>query len=136
MTRTSFVLASAVAMVTAGSAILAAPQQIRPGEMTQARVWIENRNRTEAIPVTLEALGDVSKALRVEVSGTPAVTVTPTTIVRTQRVRQTWDHRAITVAAGVDVEATLRQAGSDGWEAVAVQSAPQNGMVVLLKRPR
>lgn len=136
MIRTSTALVSVVAIIAVGSAILAAPGQIRPGEMTQARVWVENRNRNEAIPVTIEGLGDFSKPLRVEVTGTPAVTITPTTVVQARQVRQLWEHRAITLAAGRDVDVALMQAGADGWEAVGLQPAPQNATLVLLKRPR
>jgi hypothetical protein len=122
---------------TCASAMLAAPGQTtaRPGEMTQARVFIENRGNDEAIPVSLENLGNVTRPLSVEVSGTPAVTLTPTTVVRTALARQPWEYRVLTVAGGAAEDAALRQAGSDGWEAVGLQPAT-SGFVVLLKRPR
>ena len=47
-----FVTLAAVAMT---AIVLARGQATtRPGDPTQARVWVENRNRTEAIPVRLD----------------------------------------------------------------------------------
>ena len=58
----------AATVVLAGVAAVAAPGQDRPGQPTQARVWIENRGGSQAIPVTLE--GDSLNApLRVHVDG-------------------------------------------------------------------
>jgi len=123
--------------LTAGSQMLAAPGQAtaRPGEMTQARVFIENHSSSEAIPVSLENLGDLRRPLSVEVSGVPTVTFPPNTTVRIGVTRQPWDYRMLTLASGADAESALRQAGSDGWEAVGLQPAP-TGLTILLKRPR
>src|ERR1700694_3529800 len=106
------------AVAVAGSAILAAPGQgtARPSDMTPARVWVENRSKSEALPVTIEGLDDFAKPLRVEAIGVPAVSITPTTVVQAKVVRQPWDHRTVTVAAGQDVGVALMQAGGDGWE--------------------
>ena len=43
-------------LMTAGGAMLAAPGQYtqRPGEMTEARVWIQNRARADAVAVTVQ----------------------------------------------------------------------------------
>lgn len=125
-----------IGTVVAGVAMLAAAGQLRPGEMTQARVWIENRSKSEAVPVMIHGLDDLEKPLRVEIVGTPTVGIAPTTVAQVRVVRQTWDHRTVTIAAGADVEASLRQAGLEGWEAVGFQPAPQGGMLVLMKRPR
>src|SRR5262249_11777284 len=42
-------------VAVAGSAMLAAPgeQTPRPGQMTEARVWVQNRGAAEALPVEL-----------------------------------------------------------------------------------
>ena len=46
--------AFAFALIVAGTSILAAPSQTAtPGQITQARVWIQNHGRTEAVPVEL-----------------------------------------------------------------------------------
>jgi len=120
----------------AGSRMLAAPGQgtARPGDPTQARVFIENHSSSEAIPVSLENFGD-SKPLKVDVWGIPTVTFAPNTTVRTGATRQSWEYRLVTLSAGAEAESALRQAGSDSWEAVSMQQGPA-GLVVLLKRPR
>ncbi len=48
-------------------AILAGQQPSRPGEMTQARVFIENRNASDAVPVSIESMPVDVSPLRVEV---------------------------------------------------------------------
>ena len=138
MTKTAVVIVSFVAIAAARSAMLAAPGQstARPGEILPARVWIENRNRNEAIPVSIEGLTDFAKPLRVEVVGTPVVSLVPTTVVQARFVRQPWEHRTMTVAAGQDLTVALMQAGNDGWEAVSSQLSPSGAAIVLLKRPR
>jgi hypothetical protein len=43
-------------LIVAGTAMLAAPIQQttqQPGQMTQAHVWVQNRGRSEAVPVDL-----------------------------------------------------------------------------------
>jgi hypothetical protein len=123
--------------VTAASGMLAAPGQTtaRPGEPTQARVFIENRGINEAIPVSLEHLGEIDRPIRVEVWGIPSVTVAPNTTVRVEHARQLWDYRMLTLASGAAAESALKQAGSEGWEAVGLQTSP-TGLIAVLKRPR
>lgn len=115
------VAAVSLGALVAGSRMLAAPGQTtaRPGDMTQARVFIENHGSTQAIPVSLENY----------------VTIAPNSTVRIAVTRQPWEHRLLTIAAGTDADVALRQAGVDGWEAVGMQQGP-SGLVVLLKRPR
>jgi hypothetical protein len=49
------VRASALVLLVGGPSILAAPgQTAQPGQMTQARVLIQNRGRGEAVPVSLQ----------------------------------------------------------------------------------
>jgi hypothetical protein len=128
--------AGCVCALCAASSMLAAPGQgtPRPGDPTQARVFIENHNSSEAIPVSIENYGD-SRPLKVDVWGTPTVAVSPNTTVRTSAARQPWDYRLLPLAAGAVGEAALREAGADSWEAVGIQQGP-GGLVVLLKRPR
>jgi hypothetical protein len=132
----TIVAAVLLCALIAGSRMLAAPGQAtaRPGDPTQARVFIENHSSSEAIPVSLENFGD-ARPLKVDVWGTPTVTVAPTTTVRTAGTRQLWEYRLLTLPAGAEAESALRQAGSDSWEAVGMQQG-SNGLVVLLKRPR
>jgi hypothetical protein len=62
-------------LVVGGAAVLAAPAQgtVQPGQTTQARVWVQNRGRGEAVPpkweyrsVTLEVDANVAQALGAE----------------------------------------------------------------------
>ena len=44
-----------LALLVAGTSMLAAPDQTAtPGQMTPARVWIQNRGRGEAVPISLQ----------------------------------------------------------------------------------
>src|SRR5262245_13017001 len=122
-------------VVAAGAASLAAPQ-VRPGEPTKPSVWVENRGQNEAVPTTLEGMSDFAKPLRVEVTGTTAVALAPSTIVQVRPARQNWEHRLISVPAGGDLAAGLTKLEGDYWEAVGFVASAQGGTTVLLKRPR
>jgi hypothetical protein len=117
-------------------AILAGQQPSRPGEMTQARVFIENRNASDAVPVSIESMPVDVSPLRVEVIGTPGVALVPSTVVSTRIVRQPWEHRLLTVPAAGDVAAALSKLAEENWEAVGFQINAQGATTVLLKRPR
>jgi hypothetical protein len=115
--------------LTAGTVMLTARgQQSRPGEIGEAHVLVDNRHLEQAIPVVIVQRNPDS--LRVQVTGTHTASA-----VGTRTVRQPWEYRTITVAAGQDPAASLASAGVDGWEAVGFQSG-QGGVAVLLKRPR
>jgi hypothetical protein len=119
--------------LTAGTAMLAARgQYARPGEIGGNHVLVDNRYPEQAIPVVLQQRPD---PLRVQVVGTTTVRVDPTSAVGIRTVRQLWEYRTITVAAGQDPAGSLANAGLDGWEAVGFQSG-QGAVEVLLKRPR
>ena len=63
---------AAIAVVTTlTSATLAAPQ-VRPGELTKAEVWIQNRARSEAIPVLVEQ-SDNAPPLSISIETRPEV---------------------------------------------------------------
>jgi hypothetical protein len=110
---------------TGTAVVLVAQAPTRPGEMTQARVWIENRSPNEAIPVAIQ-----SSATPVRVTGDPA---TPLPIVA---VRQVWEYRSLQFATNVELTRGLVASGNEGWEAVGVVSYGAAGVTVLLKRPR
>jgi hypothetical protein len=116
--------------LTAGAAMLA---QSRPGDMTQSRVWIENRLTGDAIPVVVQNTGAPARVL---VTGTPSVTVESANTLPTRLVRQSWEYRTIVLPAGQDPASLLVAAGNDGWEAVAVLQPSQPSASLLLKRPR
>jgi hypothetical protein len=135
-TRFLTVLASSIAL-TAGVVTTAAPGQNteRPGELTRANVWIQNRSSSEAIPVVLQDVA-TSAPIDVQVVGTPTVALGPTSTVQARRVRQAWEYRTVSIPRGQDVAAALGTAGMEGWEVTGVQFPDQSGTVILLTRPR
>ena len=135
--RLAWALGVPVALI-AGSAALAAPGQgqDRPGQPTQARVWVENRGRNEAIPVVLQEGVQLIGTPTVQVGGTPTVAIAPTTIVQARLARQLWEYRTLLIVPGQDVTKLLLGAGQDGWEVTGLQLADQSGTALLLKRPR
>ena len=114
-----------VLAVTAGTVYLAAQATKTPGEMTQARVWVENRGTNEAIPVSVERFGSTPS---VRLSSVDASVVLPS-----RAVRQPWEYRIVAYDAGA-----LVGAGNEGWEAVGMVQTNTDGpgVSVLLKRPR
>jgi len=127
---------SGCAALMAGTVIVAAPGQDRPGQPTQARVWIENRSNSEAVPVNL--VNDSSNTpLRVQVTGSPAVTIGGSITLPTRAVRQNWEYQVVAVPFGQDPTTTLQPLGLQGWEATGSQLPAANGGVLLvLKRPQ
>jgi len=115
------VLGGGVAVVATG-VMLAAPGaqgQDRPGQIGQAKVWIENRGRAEAVPIILE-----------EVAASSPINV------QARRARQQWEYRTLTLQPGPDPAVALSALGADGWETTGVQLAALPPNVVVLKRPR
>src|SRR5436309_1500084 len=108
--------AGAATVFITASAILAAPQQttLTPGQMTQARVWIENRGQSEAVPVDLRAL-NTDSALRVLVVNND-VTHPTTQPVPVRIARPVWEYTVLSVPSGQDLARALNQRGIDGWE--------------------
>ena len=96
----------------------------RPGEPTQARVWVENRNPNEAVPVIVENVV------------TPITAHLDTTsTVQTVAARQTWQYRSEQLSPGASA-AVLDRVGMEGWEAVGVLQSGPMGVTILFKRPR
>jgi hypothetical protein len=120
---------SAVLVLVAASAILIG-QGERPGQIWPAKVWIQNHDPSEAVPVSIQ------DTPWVQVTGTPSVTITPTTIVQSRLVRQTWEYNVVTVPTGRDPIPALSRAGQDGWEAAGVQLSGSEGTSIVMKRPR
>ena len=128
------VSALACVFVVGGTAMLAAPDQTpQPGQMTQARVWIQNRGRGEAVPISLqEATLDTPLRVRI-VNAQPQ----PTTdeAVHARLVQQSWDYHAITLKEGQDPVAALIGPGAAGWETTGIAFVKPDGVTLLLKRP-
>ena len=130
---------AAIALVTCRSAMLAAPQQttLYPGQMTDARVWIQNRpERGEAIPVMLESASRNLPPLRVHVVNSQNALVFDEPI-RARLVPQTWDYQSVVVAASQDVARRVNELGIAGWETTGVAFVAADGArTILMKRPR
>jgi len=126
----SYTIKSAVVigaiLAAGGVAVFARGQSTtRPGEPTLARVWIENRSASDAIPVAIQS---AVAPLRVQLD--------PSTVVISNAGRQAWEYRSIPLASGADPARGLAAAGTEGWEAVGVLQSGAAGVTVLLKRPR
>ena len=125
-------------LFAAGGAITAAPGvsgQDRPGLIGQARVFVENRGRNDAVPVVLQDVMTPSP-IGVQVVGTPTVALAPAAVVAARLIRQQWEYRTLNILPGQDAAAALSAPGADGWEATGVQLQAQAGTVIMLKRPR
>ena len=144
MTRRIVVAASVSVAFVAGSAMLAAPGQgtRTPGQPTDGRVWIENRGRNEAIPVTAQeplpvVVQNVATAsLPVRLAG--ASPNMPPPPVAVQSAQQPWDYRTIAVPGNADAQAVtklLAGEGGAGYE-LAGQLPAASGTLLVLKRPR
>jgi hypothetical protein len=128
--------AFAFALIVAGTSILAAPSQTAtPGQMTQARVWIQNHGRTEAVPVELRD-ANLDAPLKVQVMNGDA-TFARASAVQVTEIRKTWDYDTITIAStGDDVAKVLTAKGTAGWETTGIAFVTADGTKLLLKRPR
>src|SRR6266516_864709 len=110
----------------AGTVLLGARGQSRPGEIGESHVLVDNRAE-QAIPVVVQRNLD---PLRVQVTGTHTVMIDPTSVATIRTARQPWEYRTITVTPGQDPMAPLAATGLEGWEAVGFQSG-QSGLAVL-----
>jgi hypothetical protein len=137
--RTTLTSALAAALVCGGSAMLAAPGQgtLRPGQMTEARVWVQNRAPHEAVPISIQDAAKELPPLRVRVVNgpTPQASDEP---VHVKFARQRWSYRTVVLTPGTQVGGggPLDALGAEGWEATGVTfGAPDGGVAVLMKRP-
>ena len=125
------------AVVMSASARTAAPQTAYPGQMTQARVWIQNKGDGEAVPVDLRDV-NVAAPLRVQVvNADPAHATMPPVQVRLTR--PVWEYSSVVVPEREDVVRALIARGAEGWEVVSMaEVAGANGPATrfLLKRLR
>jgi hypothetical protein len=124
----------AIAAVSGAPAIVAAPEQtITPGQMTQAKVWVQNRGANEAMPVDLRE-SNLANPLRVEVvNGAPGRPSNPVVV---RVVRELWQYQSLLVRPEQDPASVLSQAANTGWETTGVTFNRPDGVLLLLKRPR
>lgn len=105
-----------------------------PGQMTQARVWVQNRGRAEAVPVDLRDV-NVETPLRVQVVNGEVGSRAPNpALVRLGH--QQWEYATVAVAPGAQATAVLNERGTDGWETTGIAWTTGDGTTLLLKRPR
>ncbi|HMF96217.1 MAG TPA: hypothetical protein VKE96_18065 [Vicinamibacterales bacterium] len=131
-TVAAFCLGAAVA--TASAIVAGQPTTPYPGQMTEARVKIDNRGSSESVPVDVQAI-NVREPLRVEViNGDASHPTVPPVLVRSARA--TWEYATTTVPAGQDAVAALNARGAQGWELMGVTLPATGGMTFILKRMR
>ena len=137
--RTMAMSLLAVALVAAGTTMRAAPDQTaRPGDMTEGRIWIQNRTRADAIAVNLRA-ADIETPLRVQVANTDSNphSVKVSGSIRTQPLRQEWDYDTVVIVPDTNPTQALKPLGLAGWETTGVSwTNAQGTTTLLLKRPR
>jgi len=129
--------ACACLLTVAGTSTLAAPAQTpKPGQMTEAHVWVHNRGRNEAVPVELLTV-NLDRPLRVQVvNGEPQdVSINP---MRVRFARVEWEYQTITIPPGAQssMAAMLNAQGAQGWETTGIVFEAENRTTLLLKRPR
>ena len=137
MTKTLACVLFACLLLAAGVALRATATQDgtpQPGQPTQGKVWIQNSGETEAVPVSIQDMASEAPPLRVQVIGTPTVTIGA----RSEQAggRPLWEYQDVTIPSGQDAAGLLNVAGADGWETTGVTVATQAGTVVVMKRPR
>src|SRR5262245_41744077 len=124
-------------LIAARSAILAAPQQTTqyPGQMTEARVWIQNRAKGDAVAVTIQDAASDLAPLRVRVVNgqNSAVFDEP---LRTRSAPQQWEYQVVPVPAATAALNTLLALGNAGWEVTGGFTGASGAAMLLLKRPR
>jgi len=131
----SLTLTTIACALAAGTLVpLAAPSQDRPGIPTQARVWVENHDVNESIPVALTSVDPSLPPLRAQLTGASAVSITG--IVEARLRRSTWEYQTMTVQTGQNAAAALNAAGAEGWELTGLATPTANGFSVIMKRPQ
>lgn len=121
-------------VIVAGTCVLAAPgQTAQPGQMTQPRVFIQNRGRGEAVPISIED-SSLDAPLRVRVVNMQDAKVKDEAI-HARLVQQSWDYHTVVVKDGQDPVVALIGPGAAGWEATGVAFVKADGVTLLLKRP-
>ena len=125
----SLLLASA--LLTRASA----PAQTYPGQPTQAKVWVQNRGASEAVPIGLEQIAD-DVTMNVKITGTPSVAIASPAVLDTRYARQTWEYQRITLQPDSDPTSELTRLGREGWETTLQWATPRGSLTIILKRPR
>lgn len=135
------VLACTVALAAGRSAMLAAPAQAtqttqQPGQMTEARVTIQNRGREQAVPISLQDVS-LETPLRVRViNGQTAPGTDEPVSVRIVRSPRVWQYQIVAVKPEENMAAVLATPGAAGWETTGIVFTNAGVTSVLMKRLR
>ena len=132
----TIMIVAVLAFVSGPFAMIAAPEQtLTPGQMTQAKVWVQNRGAGEAVPVDLRET-NLAAPLRVQVvNGDPGYGA-GTNPVQVRVLRPSWEYQMLTVKANQDLAVALSGQGAAGWETSGIVLSDTDGMRLLLKRQR
>jgi hypothetical protein len=119
------------------SAMLAAPQQTTqyPGQMTTAQVWVQNREKADAVGVTIQDASRDLPALRVRVVNSQNAPGFDEPV-RVRAMPVPWDYQIVPVPAAANALNALTGLGSQGWEVTGGFTAANGAAMLLLKRPR
>lgn len=122
-------------ILTVGS-IAAYARQQAAGSVLPGKFYILNKDRAEAVPVTvLDMSSESVQALSQNLS--QAISQA---LLRAQPVRSTqqvWEYRQIVIGPTEDRVAALTAPGLQGWETTSITSTDAKGaLTILLKRPR
>jgi hypothetical protein len=136
MRMTTVARAVACVLIVAGTSILAAPEpaEQQPGQMTQARVWVQNRGRAETIPVDVREI-NLDAPMKVQVINGDS-SFSRTNPVQVTEIRKGWEYETITLESPDDVVKLLTPKGVIGWETTGIAFVNPGGTTLLLKRPR
>jgi len=126
-------LASLAVVAAAVPVVTSTAGQVYPGQMTQARVWVQNRGSAEAVPVEVREWNP-STPVRVQIVNGDSSTSIPAAPMR--QVRQQWEYTTVAVEAGSDSAATLNERGKEGWETTGIAWSAGSTTTMLLKRPK
>ena len=132
----TIMIVTVLAFVFSAPAMIAAPgQTLTPGQMTQARVWVQNRGAGEAVPVDLRET-NLAAPLRVQVINGEPGHGAATNPVQVRVLRPSWEYQMLTVKANQDLAVALSGQGAAGWETSGIVLSDTDGMRLLLKRQR
>jgi len=121
------------ALIAGAPAIVAAPAQtLTPGQMTQARVWVQNRGANEAVPIDLRE-SNLARPLHVEIMNGVQARSNPVPV---RVLPESWQYRSVLVKPDDDPALALAQAGASGWETTGLTFNRPDGVLVLLRQSR
>jgi hypothetical protein len=126
------------ALMTSATALLAAPGQRTPypGQMTEGRVWVQNRGSSEAIPIDVREV-NIDRPLKVQVvNGLTFEQYARDPVNVRIAANPNWEYKSVMIDSGADPVPALNKEGAAGWETTGIVAEGQGKMTLLLKRVR